>query len=415
MRPSPDTIRVALIGVSGYGGIHLKALQRLHAEGLVRLVAATVINPAEVPEKCRTLFEMGCRIYEDYGEMLNSEAGRVDLCCIPTGIAWHSSMTIAALEAGCHVLVEKPPAATVREVDEMIRAKNAAGRMVAVGFQYMYNETYLSLKRRVVAGEIGCLREIRVKASWPRSSAYYTRNGWAGRLSSQSRWILDSPANNALAHFLMAALHLAGPSLLEAANPSRAEAELYRAQAIESFDTISARICTDVGTEILFAATHSSFVREDPVIDLLGQDGAIRWGINDAHLAGPGRRNPPLRSHPSPPDSVSIMFARVLAQIRGWEEEACPLEEARKHTLVISALHEAVPIHDIPEDCRLSRDEASGTQFGIRDINGALNRAFDRGELFSELGLPWASAPASLEIPPARKPASTIPVGGVAV
>lgn len=403
MRLSPDPLRVALIGVSGYGGIHLKALQRLHAEGLVHLVAATVINPAEVPEKCQALEEMGCRLYADYGEMLRSEAGKVDLCCVPTGIAWHSNMTVAGLEAGCHVLVEKPAAATVQEVDKMIRAKNAAGRMVAVGFQYMYDGTYAALKRRVVAGEIGCLREIRVKAAWPRSSAYYKRNEWAGRLNLRGRWILDSPANNALAHFLMAALHLAGPTLYKAANPLSVEAELYRAQEIESFDSISARICTDSGTDILFAVTHSSSIREDPVIDLLGETGVIRWGINDAHLAGSNGRSASRSSHPSPSDSMEIMYARILAQIRGQKQEACNLEEARKHTLVINALHEAVPIHDIPEASRISNDAENGTQHGIKGINDALSRSFATGALFSELGLPWTTGATTVEISAARE------------
>ncbi len=410
MNSSPDALCVGLIGVSGYGGIHLRALQRLHAEGLVRLAVATVINPDEVPEKCRGLEEMGCRLYSDYREMLRSEAGKMDLCCIPTGIAWHSNMTIAALEAGCHVLVEKPAAATVQEVDKMIRVKNSVGRMVAVGFQYMYDRTYSALKRRVADGEIGSLRQIRVKASWPRSSAYYTRNEWAGRLASGDRWILDSPANNALAHFLMAALHLAGPTLHQATTPLSMEAELYRAQEIESFDTISARIHTDSGADILFAATHSSSIREDPVIDLLGETGVISWGINDSHLTDSHSHGVPRSCHPSPSDSTELMYARVLAQIRGQKQEACTLEEARKHTLVINALHEAVPIHDIPETFRTSSAGESGIQHNIKGINSAISQAFDTGVLLSELGLPWTTDATAVEISSTRQFAGPLPL-----
>lgn len=410
MNSSPDAIRVALIGVSGYGGIHLKALQHLHQEGKVRLVAATVINAAEVPGKCQGLGEIGCRLYADYGKMLTTESGNVDLCCVPTGIAWHSDMTTAALAAGCHVLVEKPAAATVQEVDAMIRAKNAANRMVAVGFQHLYSETYATLKRRVMAGEIGRLREIRVKASWPRTSAYYTRNEWAGRLVSQGRWILDSPANNALAHFLMAALHLAGPILLEAANPLGVEAELYRAQEIESFDTIAARVDTDSGVQILFAVTHSSSIREDPVIELLGSNGAIRWEINEAQTTGPNDRKGTPYSSPSPTDSRNLMFARVLAQIHGQEREACPLEEARKHTLVVNALHGAVPIHDIPDSFRISCEGENGIQHEIKGINDALGRTFESGALLSELGLPWTTDATAVEISNIREFAGPLPV-----
>src|SRR5690606_13051786 len=100
---------------------------------------------------------------------------------------------IAALQAGLHVLLEKPVAATVQEVDAIIAAQTAAARLVAVGFQDLYVPAALDIKKRVLDGQIGTLRKVVVRGQWPRSSAYYARNEWAGRLQIDNAWVLDSP------------------------------------------------------------------------------------------------------------------------------------------------------------------------------------------------------------------------------
>jgi len=74
----------------------------------VKIVAATVINPADEADNIAELKAHGCEIYSDYEKMLAEHSGRIDLCLIPTGIPWHARMTIAALRARANVLVEKP-------------------------------------------------------------------------------------------------------------------------------------------------------------------------------------------------------------------------------------------------------------------------------------------------------------------
>jgi predicted dehydrogenase len=407
MNAEYPAVKTALIGVSGYGGSHLKGLLALEEKGEVKISAATVINRQEEQEKCAALEANGCRIYGDYREMLEEEAGALDLCVIPTGIAWHCPMTLAALEKGCHVLVEKPVAGSLEEVDEMIAGRDLADRQVAVGFHHLYTDQYFALKKAVCAGEIGRLREIRVRAAWPRPTKYYARNDWAGRLRSKGRLVLDSPANNAFAHFLMAALHLAGPSPYEAASPVELQAELYRTQEIESFDTISARVRVDSGVTILFSVTHCSLANEDPVIELVGDGGVICWEVDktlSTRRAGVAAIHDPL-----PPSSLSkfAIFGRVLSQIRGSVPEACRLEEARKHTFLINALHRHVPILDVPAAFRISKETECGTQHAIKDINETLLRGFREGRLFSELDTPWSQPAhsAGLETPLPPSPA----------
>ena len=98
-------LNVVLIGVSGFGDVHYRDLLRWHHAGKLNFAAAAVIDKANQREKCAEMEALGIRIYDDYRHMLAAE--QADLCCIPTGIAMHAPMSIAAMRAGMNVLVEK--------------------------------------------------------------------------------------------------------------------------------------------------------------------------------------------------------------------------------------------------------------------------------------------------------------------
>jgi len=200
MKTRPNRLRAGIIGISGYGRIHVQLAREWEDRGEIRLSVAVVINPADEEENVRQLRAGGCQVYGSYEDMLGTEAGNLDLCLIPTGIAWHSRMTLAALRAGAHVLVEKPLSSSTTEVEEMMRVAACTERSVAVGFQDIYEPVAQELKRLLVAGAIGRLRSVRFLGLWPRPCSYYTRNGWAGRLRSGDVPVLDSPLNNAFAH-----------------------------------------------------------------------------------------------------------------------------------------------------------------------------------------------------------------------
>src|SRR5690606_15001679 len=113
--PSSSRPRAALVGVSGYGRIHLNLARECQERGDLDLVAATVINREEEAAVVAELEAAGCEIFSDFDAMLAAWSGRIDLCLVPTGIHWHASMTIAALRHGANVLVEKPLCATLEE------------------------------------------------------------------------------------------------------------------------------------------------------------------------------------------------------------------------------------------------------------------------------------------------------------
>ena len=182
-----------MIGVTGYARIYLALALAAHERRAINLCAAVIINPHESGPVEADLRARGCVIYRGYDEMLRVEAGRLDLCLIPTGIPWHARMTLAALKAGADVVVVKPLAAPIAGVAGHRAAGKATGRDVAEGFQDIYSPVNRWLKEELCAGAIGDLQSVRFIGLWPRPAAYFTRNPWAGRLHADGTPVLDSP------------------------------------------------------------------------------------------------------------------------------------------------------------------------------------------------------------------------------
>lgn len=350
MKNPPSTVpRVALIGVSGYGRIYLDLARAAHARGEINLAAAVIINPETEAAVETQLVAAGCRIHRDYEEMLRQETGRLDLCLIPTGIPWHARMTLAALKAGAHVLVEKPLAGSLGEAYFIHTAEKAAGRFVAVGFQDIYSPANRWLKQQLCAGAIGQLQSVRFLGLWPRPATYFTRNPWAGRIYAQGTQVLDSPLNNAFAHFVNLCLYFAGAKPETSATISIKSAELLRAHHIESFDTSVVQARSTDGVEFWFGVTHTGLQVREPEIYLEGSSGRVEWkhDRNCVLIQADGRRVEwPL---PDTTANRQTMFSSVLAKLNRPEEWVCNTTLAERHTAFVEAVHATAPIWVVPD------------------------------------------------------------------
>ena len=98
-------------------------------------------------------------------EMLASES--IDLLSIVAPTSLHLPIALAALAAGVHVLVEKPIAATRAEAEQMMAAAAEAGRILTVGHIERFNPAVLELRRRLAAGELGRIFEVRATRLGP--------------------------------------------------------------------------------------------------------------------------------------------------------------------------------------------------------------------------------------------------------
>ena len=101
------------------------------------------------------------RAYGDWREMLEGERGRadrVDLVTVATPNATHFEITRAFLEAGFHVLCEKPMTMTVAEGEEIVRVARASGRICAVNYCYSAYPMVREMRQMVATGQIGKVR-----------------------------------------------------------------------------------------------------------------------------------------------------------------------------------------------------------------------------------------------------------------
>lgn len=396
MQPNPQTKppQIALIGASGYGRIYYDLLRELHSKGEVILAAAAIIDPQNEKVVVGELGAIGCEVYADYNEMLRRHRGALDLCAIPTGIPWHAPMTLAALDSGAHVLVEKPLAATLAEVDTIRAAEKAHGRLVMVGFQYHYCTENTDLKRELLAAAIGKIRRIRVIGFWPRGADYYSRTDWAGRTKSGPSWVLDSPVSNAFAHHLSLALFFAGAQQERSAAPVRLAAELYRAKPIENYDTAALRIETETGVDIHFYASHSCKSTFEPEMVIEGEKGRVVWKHGRGYSVEPHGADPryvPLGDEQS---ARLFMFRSALRRLRDPGAFICDTGIAREHTRCIQAAQCSGPVREVPRKW-LETNGATGLRrrTWIVGLEEVMRRAFDDAVSLSAAGCPWAAPP----------------------
>ncbi len=161
MSSHPPAFRLGIIGTGGVAALHVDAAR---ATPGVELAALCDIQ-AESAQ--RMAADAGAAAYTSHREMLARQ--RLDGVVITSPHALHAEMTLAAAEAGVHVLVEKPMATTIADCTAMIDACAAAGVVLAVGHVVRFGHDGEQARQAVDAGRLG-----RVLAISHQRTAHYT-------------------------------------------------------------------------------------------------------------------------------------------------------------------------------------------------------------------------------------------------
>lgn len=379
-------VKIAIVGLGGFARTYLRDIHGVAGFGQHVAQVAIEADQRTFGAEIEALIERGVKIFSSLREMLAAYRDEIDLVCIPTGIPLHRAMTIAALEAGCHVLVEKPAAGSIQDVDAMLAAQARSGRMCAVGYQHLSQPSYQLVKNWICAGHLGRIGAIKACGCWPRDPAYYNRNGWAGKMAVGDTWVLDSPHNNALAHAVNAMCFLACQRHDETLKPVAIRAELYRANPIESADTAVFRVHTAEETEIFFAVSHCSEELVAPRYEICGELGRIEMSYEgDAEVVwNDGRREGLVAAK-----RERALFADVVraASVENGKP-AASLAMARAQTLCACGTFESSAIGEIPTALR--RVDAESGQVAVPGMTEWVQAAYESASLFSELDIGWA-------------------------
>ena len=128
---------------------------RNHARVLHELRGVELVGVADanLDAACQVAGFHSTQGYSSLEELLKKEKPEAVTIAVPTEN--HHRAVMEALAAGCHVMVEKPIAATLAEADELVAAARSANRVLAVGHIERYNPAVLELKRRLDEGQLG--------------------------------------------------------------------------------------------------------------------------------------------------------------------------------------------------------------------------------------------------------------------
>ncbi len=249
-------IDIAVVGALGYGKVFINEVIENGCRHNARLCAIVDVS-LKAKEQYDNIIERGVKYYSNLDDMYKEID--VDLVLIASPIQFHCTHACKAMENGSHVLLEKPIAGCTGDAKEIIKARNKTGKKILLGYQLFYDETIRKVKEIILSDRLGKLKLIKCIVLWPRSAKYYTRNKWAGKiLDENGRAVYDSVANNAMAHFFMNVLYLAGKDMESSGKIEKINAKLSRANPIETYDTCSMQAYTDDGTEILMFASHAT-------------------------------------------------------------------------------------------------------------------------------------------------------------
>lgn len=381
-------VSVVMVGISSYGQYYLNTLLDEFSSEEIE-IRAVVSRFPERSVRYNELKKRGIKTFRSLSELYESGLTS-DLVVISSPIHFHVPQSCEALQHDSHVLCEKPIGATVQEADHLIKSRDAAHRWVMIGYQWSYSAAIQSLKKDILKGLLGKPVRLKTLCFWPRDERYYQRNNWAGRKKDEEgNWILDSPANNAMAHFLHNLMYILGERIDRSAQPTEVTAELYRTYPIENFDSVASRVITVKGIELLLYASHTIPQDKGPMFSLEFEQAKVTYGeISDEILLKDHRGNEKNYGSPEKDHQFRKLFDAV-ATVREPKLIICGPEAARSHTLCINGMQESVPeIVTFPES--MVQYEKDKGKHWVKGLDEAFYDCYRKWILPSEAGFSWA-------------------------
>jgi len=327
-------LRVTLIGCGGIARAY-RDVYRTHPG--VQLVAACDVNPEEAAAAARG--HNGALITQDLQEALRTPA---DLCVISTPNDLHAQHTVAALESGSAVLVQKPIARTFIESETVLEAQEKFGLPVGVYMSSLDNPVHHDMRKAVAEGWFGTVVKLKLVLAH-RGGLSWGSDSWR---SSSTRtgggsWLMLAP------HLIHLAQWITGQSVTTITG---AQGRLALAH-IEGDDITSAVAALDGGTLV---EVTTGWSHDDVSVEVFGTEGSFRYrsdtevilhGERDFHGSAVRHRGgdtPSILSFPSPPmgalDNPLEQHAEAIKAMTQGKQFACTAAEAARDMRILDAV-----------------------------------------------------------------------------
>ena len=255
-----EKLKFAIIGCGRIAQRHAEHINRI---GL--LVAVCDIIPSKA-ESLATIYST--KVYTSIEELLTRETS-VDVVSICTPNGLHSTHSIKALNAGYHVLVEKPMAIKLEDCDRMIEAAKINGKHLFAIKQNRYNPPVLAVKEAIEKGRLGKIYSLQLSCFWNRDAAYYL-NSWKGTKDLDGGTLFTQ-----FSHFIDLLYWINGD-----VNKVLAITENYAHQGIIEFEdtgVVALRFCNDSIATINYTV-NSHKQNMEGSLTIFGEKGTVKIG-----------------------------------------------------------------------------------------------------------------------------------------
>jgi len=175
-------VRLGIIGMGNIGKYHADYLLHQKVSRAELVAVADAFAPLETYRSLRT--------FKDGGDLIRS--GAVDAVIIATPHYQHTTLGMAALEAGLHVIVEKPISVHKADAERLIAAHARRPDLVfSAMFQLRTEPRYVKIKRLITSGELGEIIRVNwIITDWFRTEAYYASGGWRATWKGEGGGVL---------------------------------------------------------------------------------------------------------------------------------------------------------------------------------------------------------------------------------
>ena len=258
-------MKTCLVGCGGIAAVHGSVL----TSGIdTEFIAAADIKPEKAQHYAETFHT---KPYPSLESMLDAETPDVLHICTPHYL--HVPMAIYALERNINVFMEKPPAISFDQLEELKKAAAKSDAQLGFCYQNRYNASIRAAKDLITSGKAGKVLGARAFVTWCRGAAYYTESGWRGSLKTEGGGVLinQSVHTQDLLCFL-----LGDPTAVDATLTNH-----HLKDIIEVEDTLEAYI--DFGDlHASFYATTAYCADVPPLIEIACENMTIR--VEDPHV-----------------------------------------------------------------------------------------------------------------------------------
>lgn len=185
-----ETVKVAVIGIGNMGSAHVSCIGGGRIQGM-KLVAACDLAPERL-EFVRKNFP-AVETFENWEQVI--ARADIDAVIIAVPHPLHGTIAMAAMEAGKHVLTEKPEAVSVTEARKMNETAARTGKIFGIMFNQRTNPLFAKAREMIAAGELGELkRSVWIITNWYRTQHYYDSGSWRATWTGEGGGVLLNQA-----------------------------------------------------------------------------------------------------------------------------------------------------------------------------------------------------------------------------